>query len=89
MTSALGLHLAIIGGLGPIELIIILVIVLLLFGPMKLPQVGEALGKSIKSFKSAVKSTDDTVDVTPKALEEKVDSAESVEVAPAEEAEKA
>lgn len=89
MTTALGLHLAIIGGLGPIELIIILVIVLLLFGPMKLPQVGEALGKSIKSFKSAVKSTDDTVDVTPKALEEKVDSAESVEVAPAEEAEKA
>ena len=89
MTSALGLHLAIIGGLGPIELIIILVIVLLLFGPMKLPQVGEALGKSIKSFKSAVKSTDDTVDVTPKAIEEKSDSAESVEVAPAEEAEKA
>lgn len=89
MTSALGLHLAIIGGLGPIELIIILVIVLLLFGPMKLPQVGEALGKSIKSFKSAVKSTDDTVDVTPKALEEKADAAESVEVAPAEEAEKA
>ena len=89
MTSALGLHLAIIGGLGPIELIIILVIVLLLFGPMKLPQVGEALGKSIKSFKSAVKSTDDTVDVTPKAIEEKSGSAESVEVAPAEEAEKA
>ena len=89
MTSALGLHLAIIGGLGPIELIIILVIVLLLFGPMKLPQVGEALGKSIKSFKSAVKSTDDTVDVTPKAIEEKSGSAESVEVAPAEEAETA
>ena len=89
MLATPSLNAAIIGGLGPIELIIILVIVLLLFGPMKLPQVGEALGKSIKSFKSAVKSTDDAVDVTPKALEEKAADAESVEVAAAEEAEKA
>jgi len=57
-----------IGGLGPVELIIILVIVLLIFGAGKLPQIGDALGKSISAFKSASSGNDDsTVDVTPKA----------------------
>lgn len=45
--------LAFIGGLGATELIIILVIVLVIFGANKLPQLGEALGKGIKNFRSA------------------------------------
>ena len=40
-------------GLGVPELLIILVIGLVLFGPGKLPDVGKALGKSIKEFKHA------------------------------------
>jgi len=40
-------------GLGVPDLIIILIIGLVLFGPGKLPDVGKALGKSIKEFKSA------------------------------------
>ncbi len=43
-----------IGGLGMTELIIILVIVLIIFGAGKIPEVGGALGKGIKNFKSAV-----------------------------------
>ncbi|MEA2101282.1 MAG: twin-arginine translocase TatA/TatE family subunit [Thermodesulfobacteriota bacterium] len=43
-----------IGGLGMTELIVILVIVLVIFGAGKLPEVGGALGKGIKNFKSAV-----------------------------------
>ncbi len=55
-----------IGGLGPVELIIILVIVLLIFGAGKLPQIGDALGKSISAFRNASTGSDeDTVDVTP------------------------
>ncbi|MGC1453753.1 MAG: twin-arginine translocase TatA/TatE family subunit [Nitrospirota bacterium] len=38
----------------PMHLIIILVIVLIIFGPGKLPQLGEGLGKSIKAFKKAL-----------------------------------
>jgi len=41
--------------LGPTELIIILVIVLLIFGAGKLASVGGALGKGVKDFRSAMK----------------------------------
>lgn len=40
-------------GLGLSELIVILVIALIVFGPGKLPQVGKALGSSIREFKKA------------------------------------
>jgi len=53
-------------GLGPTELIIIFVIVLIVFGVGKLPQVGEGLGKAIKGYKKAT-SEDDVIDVTPKS----------------------
>ncbi len=41
-------------GLGMPELIIILVIVLVIFGANRLPQLGEGLGKAIKSFKKGI-----------------------------------
>ena len=44
-----------IGGLGMPELIIILVIILIIFGAGKLPQIGEGLGKGIRNFKKATK----------------------------------
>lgn len=73
--------LAFIGGLGPIELIIILVIILLIFGPMKLPQIGDALGKSVRHFRKGVSGSDDEpVDVTPEPIEEKRGDAQTVEV---------
>lgn len=46
------------------ELLIILVIVLLVFGANKLPQLGEGIGKAIKNFKRGV-NHDDDIDVTP------------------------
>jgi sec-independent protein translocase protein TatA len=42
------------GGLGMTELLVILVIVLVIFGAGKLPEVGSALGKGIKNFKSSI-----------------------------------
>lgn len=47
-----------IGGLQPIHLIVILIVVLLIFGAGKLPEVGRAFGKSIKEFKSEVSNGD-------------------------------
>jgi sec-independent protein translocase protein TatA len=52
---------------GPLELIIILVIALLILGPGKLPDVGSALGKSIREFRKASSDLSDSVkvDTTP------------------------
>lgn len=49
---------------GPIELVIILVIALLLLGPKKLPQLGGAVGSTIREFRHAV-SRDDEPEATP------------------------
>ncbi|MCL5290915.1 MAG: twin-arginine translocase TatA/TatE family subunit [Actinobacteria bacterium] len=42
-----------LGGLNPVHLLIILAIVLLIFGPSKLPQLGKSIGDTIKEFKKA------------------------------------
>jgi sec-independent protein translocase protein TatA len=44
---------ALVGPLGWSELLIIFFIILIIFGPRKLPEVAEALGKSIQKFKKA------------------------------------
>lgn len=46
--------LAMIGGLGMQELIIVLVILLLLFGSTRLPQLAKGMGKSIREFKKGI-----------------------------------
>jgi sec-independent protein translocase protein TatA len=46
------------GSLGIPELIIILVIILLLFGASRLPEIGRGLGKGIKNFKESTKDED-------------------------------
>jgi len=53
--------LALIGPLGTSELLIILVIVLIIFGPRKLPEVAEAFGKSIQKFKRASRQVEDEI----------------------------
>lgn len=52
--------------LGASELIIILLIVVVVFGATKLPQLGDGLGKAIKNFKRAVDTDHHEIDVTPK-----------------------
>jgi sec-independent protein translocase protein TatA len=46
-------------GLGIQELLIILAIALVIFGPSKLPQIGAGLGKAIRDFKKGVSSNDE------------------------------
>lgn len=43
-------------GLGAPELIVILVVALLIFGPGKLPEIGSALGKGIRDFRKALEN---------------------------------
>ncbi|MCZ6651316.1 MAG: twin-arginine translocase TatA/TatE family subunit [Acidobacteria bacterium] len=46
-------------GLGVQELLIILAILLLIFGPKRLPQLGSALGRTIKGFRKGVQESDE------------------------------
>lgn len=57
-------------GLGVTELVIILVIIIVVFGAAKLPQLGKGLGEGIRNFKKSV-SEPDEIDVTPGKGEEK------------------
>jgi TatA/E family protein of Tat protein translocase len=53
---------------GPLELVIILVIALLILGPGKLPDVGAALGKSIREFRKASTDVQDAVKIDTSPL---------------------
>jgi len=58
-------------GVGMPELLVILVIILIIFGAGKLPQIGEGLGKGIRNFRKATNKEPEEIDVTPKKAEEK------------------
>ncbi|MDD6730154.1 twin-arginine translocase TatA/TatE family subunit [Hugonella massiliensis] len=67
-----------LGGIGVPELIIILVVVLLIFGPKNLPKLGSALGKGIKSLREGMNG----------GKEKDADAADDVEAASEKKAEK-
>lgn len=52
-------------GLGPVELILILSLVLIIFGAGKLPQVFGSMGKAVKEFRDASEGPADTANGTP------------------------
>ncbi len=56
-------------GIGMPELIVILVIVMIIFGAGKLPQIGEGIGKGIRNFRKATKEKEE-IDVTPNKTDE-------------------
>lgn len=77
--------------LGTMEIVIIVAVVLLIFGPSKLPQLGEGIGKMLRGFKKEMKGMEedkatakklegdageqDEIDVTPKSKGEIADDA--------------
>ena len=55
-------------GLGMQELLVILVLVLVIFGAKRLPEIGSGLGRAIRNFRQA-SSEPDEIDITPKDKE--------------------
>ena len=64
-------------GLGMTELLVILAIVLLIFGPKRLKSIGSDLGSAIKGFRSAVSEEDKAEDKDPSASQAKVINGET------------
>jgi sec-independent protein translocase protein TatA len=57
------------GWIGPGEIVILLIVALLVFGPKKLPEMGRSIGKGMREFKNSI-SMDDDDDVSPELPEE-------------------
>ncbi len=59
------------GNIGPLEIVIVLIIALIVFGPKRLPELGSSLGRGIREFKETIsgeKRDDDDPDDEVKAL---------------------
>ena len=64
-------------GLGWQELIIILVIALIIFGPRKLPEIGKSLGQAINGFKESTKKVQDEAKKELKDIESSINDSNS------------
>jgi sec-independent protein translocase protein TatA len=74
-----------LGNIGPLEIIVVLIIALIVFGPKRLPELGNSLGKGIREFKDSVTGDHDDDDAvedpdvksigTPKATTTPIDPA--------------
>ncbi len=59
--------------IGPTELLMILLVVLIIFGPKNLPKLGKMFGKTMKGFQEGINDDDDEDDTTKKAKTEKAE----------------
>ena len=48
-----------LGNIGPLEIAIVLIIALIVFGPKRLPELGRSLGKGIREFRGSLSGDDD------------------------------
>ncbi len=69
-------------GISPLHLLVVLVIALIILGPGKLPEVGAALGKSIRDFRRAATDIRETTSLDPSLANPSVPVSTPVEAAP-------
>jgi sec-independent protein translocase protein TatA len=54
-----------LGNIGPLEIIVVLIIALVVFGPKRLPELGRSLGRGIREFRGSVTGDHDSDDERP------------------------
>lgn len=61
--------------MGPsaLQIIVVLLVIVLLFGAKKLPQIGKGMGEALRNFKKSVNEIDDATDITPIASKKQED----------------
>lgn len=64
-------HGPMLGNIGPLEIVVVLIIALIVFGPKRLPELGRSLGRGIREFRGSVSGEDDDDDraSTPHGIE--------------------
>ena len=63
--------------IGPFELILVLIVVLIIFGPGKLPDIGNAIGRGIREFRKASSDLEDSIRGETKAPQDTSQDASS------------
>jgi sec-independent protein translocase protein TatA len=58
-------------GFGVIEIVIVLIIVIVLFGTSRLPEIGRGVGEALKNFKKSISETSESDDVKKKKTDRK------------------
>lgn len=60
-----------LGNIGPLEIAVVLIIALIVFGPKRLPELGRSLGKGIREFRSSISgdSGDEDQPTSPQEIE--------------------
>jgi sec-independent protein translocase protein TatA len=64
---------------GPLELVVVLIIALVIFGPKRLPELGRSMGKGIREFRSSVSGKTKDEESPPPEIEGAQDAGEPVE----------
>ncbi|MGI8632467.1 MAG: Sec-independent protein translocase subunit TatA/TatB [Solirubrobacterales bacterium] len=59
--------------IGPLELVVVLAIALIVFGPKRVPEMGKSLGRGIREFKSSIGGLTATDDEAPRLAAPEVD----------------
>lgn len=54
-----------LGNIGPLEIVVVLIIALIVFGPKRLPELGRSLGRGIREFRGSVSGDHDDDDEQP------------------------
>ncbi len=71
--------------IGPLEILVVLIIALVVFGPKRLPELGRSMGKGIREFRGSVSGdSDDEDDEHPRKLEQSATKPSSHEPSPVE-----
>jgi sec-independent protein translocase protein TatA len=67
-----------IPNIGPIEIVVVLIIALVVFGPKRIPELGSSLGRGIRDFGKGIKGEDDEAAVLEKSSASEPEKASSV-----------
>lgn len=70
------------GNVGPLEILIVLIIALVVFGPKRLPELGRSLGKGIREFRGSISGGDEGEDEPKEQSQGEIEAGEREPVAP-------
>ena len=57
------------GNVGPLELVVVLIIALVIFGPKRVPELGRSVGEALRNFKSSLDGEDDDTETAADRVE--------------------